>query len=586
GSGIMSGDGPSGGCPPGAQLPQLWLAGSPAMAPAGPRRGAAAAAAWALVGCAAPAEGGLQVGPRARCGASGGRRLSSFGPGTQLSGLEYLASGYDVFFGNPRPTDGAVDTGFRNKVFKANPGSEALPDGTRIPPGMNALRCDGSCSLASKVQSITSMEEYYEFLSTNVSLTVSFGDVASFAASADFQRVRENLQSHESVYTAVTAQCCAYKAFIHAFVPPPADENFLAAVDAAPEHYDQDFYFNLIGEFGTHFLSSVQMGGMYGEETEFTRDKYNDMKATKSDWFVNAQASFVVSIKAGAASETDWNSKDFFDKYVTNTRKYTLGSAPQTWDVDNWLTDTIHKPVPTAMRLKPLSELFTTRVIPNEANVTKLRSKRENMERALQEYCPEKLLRQGKIDSCAAIVSDPDAAGAERTCLAKIWGGGGPNGQPFDDSVMIQLHGLFANLEIRQIKYRSSQWMDSIQVTLSLGNNNWPLPEHGGKGGVSGTLTFSEGQKIHAVEVRYERYIDKISFWTNDGREQVIGGPGGRYSKMVNFKEAVMNATGTLPRSAWLVGLYGSAQQYVDALGFYVAYTCAPSEAPGPDGLF
>mmetsp|Transcript_30678 Transcript_30678/g.86098 ORF Transcript_30678/g.86098 Transcript_30678/m.86098 type:complete len:608 (-) Transcript_30678:550-2373(-) len=554
------------------------------MASARPGCPSAATAAWALVSCAALVEGGLKTWSASGRGATESRRLTT-GALSKGSGLEYMASGYDIFFGNPDPTNGAVDAGFRSQVFKLNLGSETTPDGnTKVPDGMTTLNCDGSCSLTSKTLSITSMQDYYDFLSTSVSVDVGFANIAGFSASLDFQRVRQGLEDHESVYTSVIAHCCAYEAFIETYKPPLADENFLAAVEMAPVDYEQAFYFEIIGRFGTHFLSSAQLGGMYGEETEFTRDKYNDMKATKSDWFVNAQASFVVSIKAGAASETDWNSKDFFDKYVTNTRKYTLGSAPQTWDVDNWLTDTIHKPVPTAMRLKPLSELFTTRVIPNEANVTKLRSKRENMERALQEYCPEKLLRQGKIDSCAAIVSDPDAAGAERTCLAKIWGGGGPNGQPFDDSVMIQLHGLFANLEIRQIKYRSSQWMDSIQVTLSLGNNNWPLPEHGGKGGVSGTLTFSEGQKIHAVEVRYERYIDKISFWANDGTEQDVGGEGGASSTMVNFQDAVWNATGYHPREAWMVGLYGHSDQYVDSLGFYVAYTCTASQMPGPVG--
>jgi hypothetical protein len=238
------------------------------------------------------------------------------------------------------------------------------------------------------------------------------------------------------------------------------------------------------------------------------------------------------------------------------------------------------------MKLKPLSELFVPSIVPNEASETKLRAKKENMERALKEYCPEKLLREGKVDSCTKIMYDLDGAAAEKTCLARVWGGGGPDGQPFDDNAtMVELHGLFANLEVRQIEYRSLDWMDSIQLVLALGNDIWPLPEHGGKGGVHGTLTFSDGQKIVAVELTYERYIDKISFWTGDGTQQIVGGPGGLYTRMVNFQEAVKDATGYFPRSAWLVGLYGHSEKYVDSLGFYVAYTCSPSEAPGPAGL-
>jgi hypothetical protein len=278
--------------------------------------------------------------------------------------------------------------------------------------------------------------------------------------------------------------------------------------------------------------------------------------------------------------------KDFFDKYTQKTRKYTLGSAPTDWNAKSWLSQTIEKPVPTSMTLKPLSELFTPLIVPNETNLTRLKAKRLNMEKALQEYCPEKLLKLGMVDSCAKIMDDLYGAAAEKTCLAKVWGGGGPGGQPFDDSaMMVELHGLFANLEVRQIQYRGMRWINNIQLALSLGNTNWPLPEHGGKDGNPGTLTFTEGQKIDAVELRYERYIDRISFWTDDGRQQVVGGPGGKYSRMVNFKDAIRNATGYLPRSAWLVGLYGNSEQYVDSLGFYAAYTCSSSEVPGPAGL-
>ncbi|CAK0850893.1 unnamed protein product [Prorocentrum cordatum] len=547
----------------------------------------AATVAWAIVSCAALVEGGLKTRSASGCGATEPRRLTT-GALSKGSGLEYMASGYDIFFGNPDPTNGAVDAGFRSQVFKLNPGSETTPDGSnKVPEGMSTLNCDGSCSLTSKKQSITSMQDYYDFLSTSVYVDVGFADIASFSASLDFQRVRQGFEDHENVYTTVVAHCCAYEAFIETYKPPPADENFLAAVEMAPVDYEQAFYFEIIGEFGTHFLSSAQLGGMYGEETEFTHDQYNSMKAAKSDWWMAAQASFVVSVDAGMASQSDWMSKEFFDKYSTTTRKYSLGSMPpQGGDPEVWLSQTMKQPVPTSMKLRPLSQLFTTTMAPNE-NVTKLEAKRKNMERALQEYCPEKLLKEGIVDSCKTVMSDPDAAAAadDKTCLAKVGGAGGPGGQSFDDSgTMIQLYGLFANVQVSQIVVKSQRWLNSIQLVLSQGDSNWPLPEHGGKSGVHNTLTFSVGQKITAVELRYQRYIDKISFWTNDGSEQHVGGEGGAYSRMVNFQDAVRNATGYLPREAWMVGLYGHSDQYVDSLGFYVAYTCTASQMPGPVG--
>jgi len=166
--------------------------------------------------------------------------------------------------------------------------------------------------------------------------------LASCSASLDFERVRQGLKDHKSVYTSVVAHCCAYKAFVQTYTPPPAHENFLAAVDMAPVNYDQDSYFDIICEFGTHFLSSATLGAMYGEEAEFTQEQYNNMKAAKNDWSVWAEASFIVSIKAGVSSKRDLISKEFFNNYSMTTRKYRMGSMPpQDGDEETWLAQTI-----------------------------------------------------------------------------------------------------------------------------------------------------------------------------------------------------------------------------------------------------
>ena len=558
------------------------------MAPARPGCPAVAAIAWALVGRAARVEGGLQTGPSRGRGASESRRLSSSGR-LALSGLGYVGHGYDVFFGNPDPTNGAVDGGFRSPVFKISFGGEASPGGgTQSPDGMSVLQCEGSCSLISNVKSVNSMEQYYDFLSTSVYAEVDFLHTASFSASADFQRVRAGITDHQSVYTTVVAKCCAYEAFVETYKPPPTDDNFLAAVDMAPVDYDQDSYFDIIVEFGTHFLASAQLGGMYGKETEFTHDQYNNMNAASSNWSLAAQASFIATIKAGVGSDKNILSKDFFDRYSKASRTYSVGAKPPSkGGPETWLSTAIDKPVPISMKLRPLSELFTRLIVPNEKNVTKLNAKRHNMERALKEYCPQKLLKEGKVDSCNTIMKKPDVAAAEdKTCLAKVWGGGGPNGQPFDDTnAMVENYGLFASIQVSHVEIRSDLWLDNIQLVLSLGDSSWPLQTHGGRGGDHRSIDLSGGQKITAVELTYERYINNLVFWTNDGQGQPVGGTGGIYSKVVDFKNAVRNVTGRLPRDAWLVGLYGHSQKYVDSLGFYVAYTCIASEVPGPAGV-
>jgi len=281
----------------------------------------------------------------------------------------------------------------------------------------------------------------------------------------------------------------------------------------------------------------------------------------------------------------------FFEKYSIQTLKYSLGATPppnSVWNAQAWLTSTKTEPMPTSMKLKSLSELFTTVILPNETNKTKLKAKRENVERALREYCPEKLLKEGKVDSCTEITNRSDAAADDdKTCLVKVWGGGGPGGQPFDDSAtMVELNGLFTSLRVREIHAYSPNWVNSIQLELALGRKTWALPKHGGMDDevkLPG-LPFSDDQKIVAVDLRYDKYIDSIRFWTDDGVMHPVGGRGGTYLKTVEFRGAVKNATGYLPRSAWLVGLYGHSHRYVDSLGFYVAYTCSSSQVPGPAG--
>ncbi|CAK0888854.1 unnamed protein product [Prorocentrum cordatum] len=161
------------------------------------------------------------------------------------------------------------------------------------------------------------------------------------------------------------------------FEPPPFDDNFLAAVHAAPEVYDQDFHFALMGSFGTHVLSSAQMGSKYGEESHFTRDQYNKMTATNRNWSIMARASFIVSVKTSIAHGADIVSTKHFEKFSTDTLKYSLGATPANWDPEDWLSAALtRKPVPSLMKLKPLSEVFTALNFPNQSSATKLKTMR------------------------------------------------------------------------------------------------------------------------------------------------------------------------------------------------------------------
>jgi len=92
--------------------------------------------------------------------------------------------------------------------------------------------------------------------------------------------------------------------------------------------------------------------------------------------------------------------------------------------------------------------------------------------------------------------------------------GGGNHGDTSSDPEGQELGGLFEGLRVRQILTFSPRWVNSIQLELALGTKSWPLPRHGGAVDdmrVS-TWAFQEDQKIVAVDLRYDMYIDSIGY--------------------------------------------------------------------------
>jgi hypothetical protein len=414
-----------------------------------------------------------------------------------------------------------------------------------------------------------------------VGFDISFFDVAKFGASFDYRRIENETSAGGVVYMQTQAECCAYKAEVDYFSPPPLHQDFVNAVELAPTEYDSDYYLTIIREFGTHYVVSADMGGVYGQQTEFKRESYADMISSSFDWSMYAQASFIVSISAQAGSDHDKNLSKIFQSYSSSQYVYSLGSKPPaSGKLLDWVNDDFDSPAPMHTELEPISSLFSKQFYTG-VNMSALDAKKANVERALEEYCPHYLLPQGMISSCKAPSKDPELQ-THRTCLGKTDVLGGPGGVPFDDGVdSITQNGLLSELEVSKVEHIPSTlpaYVQSLQLALRQGDRSWFLQQHGAFGGDAVTWEVDQGTTITAVQVRWCDYVDSLTFYTSEGDEKELGGLGGCHRKMVNFQVEADKQFNITTSRAWLVGLLGRSEKWIDSVGFYFAYLAPPGE--------
>jgi hypothetical protein len=124
------------------------------------------------------------------------------------------------------------------------------------------------------------------------------------------------------------------------------------------------------------------------------------------------------------------------------------------------------------------------------------------------------------------------------------FGGGG--GDAFDSGT--NLSGVVA------VTVRHAKLVDAIQLHFDDGTQTASL---GGRGGLATTWRLPAGHRIVRVDVWSAKYVDEVQFTTDGGYvSPKFGGDGGTRHTCAAAKEAHA-----------LVGLFGRAKRWVDALG-------------------
>jgi len=324
-------------------------------------------------------------------------QLSNTAEPEAMPNIGYLFRGYDLMYGNPLPTDGFFDPGFRQPVFTAvyTPGSLTPDQQYKQPDGTFIASCSGTCSLNFVSKEIAGTHSYQDSLEEKTSVSAG-GWGSKFSASTDYKRVQKDFSSHDYVDTHSDATCCAYEATIETFLQPSLHPGFEAGLKAMPTTYDFTKYKKFIDTFGTHYVSKLTMGALFGQESSFKNTSWTKMLDQNINIKVAASYS-AFGISASASHQHDDQKKmaDTFRSYSAELHVYSVGAKPPAdGTAATWAQSTLTSPAPMRTQLESLVTLVSdTRI-------------KANLQTALDEYCGH-LKKAGIVKTCDAPGKDP-----------------------------------------------------------------------------------------------------------------------------------------------------------------------------------
>lgn len=277
---------------------------------------------------------------------------------------EFLYSGYDLLNGNPNPTGATGDPGFQQPIFTATYNREATTADNRysIPDGMFVNQCN-NCDLTYSSKVMSSLEEYHDKLSVSVKVSGGGGIgpfKGSFSASTDFETTKDQLFTSSSSVVHSEATCCVYNSGLLTSDLPKFSQNFLNALKALPNEFDQDAYGKFFNAFGTHFVTQASMGAVFGEQSFLSETSRETIEKTS----LSVEASASISAAFGASGEAsggvvkDSEARRVFQENVENRNLYTRGSRPP---LDNnqltWANSVFESPAPIEIELERIDAL-------------------------------------------------------------------------------------------------------------------------------------------------------------------------------------------------------------------------------------
>jgi hypothetical protein len=310
-----------------------------------------------------------------------------------IPNIGYIASGYNIFYGNPHISGSNFDEGFRsaNPMFtltymnhKTTPdGLWLIPDHTSIPG------TDGQCNLQADGFTVELIQDYISDLSVDCIYNVTSVAGTAFSASSDFQQVNSGLAG-QNVYVSTKGTCEAFKVYINTDVHPGLSSDFVGAASKLPEHFnltdDMSAFWTFFDTYGTHYLTLTTFGARWGYLFESNSGQWDTLESSGID--IGEASSFAGLQIVGDTNipPTQQQEAAYFLGQTSGYTDFGLGYAPPAnGNISSWQQTTLTSTelIPINYQLIPLNYAFSTAWGTNTA----LHARQVAVAAALQNYC-------------------------------------------------------------------------------------------------------------------------------------------------------------------------------------------------------
>jgi len=328
------------------------------------------------------------------------------GSSSPMENTGYLFYGYNIYTGNPHSTEGSIDPGFTNPIFKTSYEMNHLTGDLRfmVPDGV-VLGKNVGCDISMSTSAIRDASSYKTSLEAEISGGASWG-IGSFSASASFKAVLEGSSSNEQMYVESKADCRIFTGHLNIYLPPKLDNTFVKAIDYIDElnfEDSKDEYFTFITFFGTHFINSIEMGARYGYLEKTTIKEY--ASGTSISASLSVSGSYGVgnaSARVGGGSDTTSSGSN----KSKNVKIFSIGVPPPSdGNASSWAEKSLLEPMPIKYSIRPITEIFTNPFfdlsnLKDEGLKIDIPNFVKNLNLAMKAYCPEFLKPKGMTKFC------------------------------------------------------------------------------------------------------------------------------------------------------------------------------------------
>ncbi|XP_065674799.1 uncharacterized protein LOC136091314 [Hydra vulgaris] len=315
-----------------------------------------------------------------------------------------IMTGYNILKGNPFTTTQSIDPGFSTgyifvPVTRTADGTYALESGITV-------RQTLQCSLTSSSETITTLQNYVKKVQSKSSEGGTFtsnlefevkgkvekggvsGSVttkipplvqSSFSSSNEYKNNKKFFESTKGVMTLRDATCATYSVVISSYQPPPFSDGFKDALTQLNDATNKDkkeqkrAFRKFVREFGTHFLQQATMGARTAVTRRYTQKEFRN---STDDQIQNCNEQrllvTIAGVGVGKSSDSCNNIDMSSDIYSINGAEResitSYGSKPAK-DLFEWSKQKFESPLPIAMKLSPILNLFTKNYMKRLPNI-------------------------------------------------------------------------------------------------------------------------------------------------------------------------------------------------------------------------